>query len=80
MLDVYKTVKIKLEKVADVQRFVNIAGKYNELDVRSGRYVIPATSLMGMFSLNLEKPIKLTFPKDCEENIRIDFADWIVKD
>lgn len=80
MIDVYKTVKVKFEKIADVQKFVNVASKYHDLDLRAGRYVIPACSLMGIFSLDLEKPVKLTYLEDDEDKIRADFADWIVGD
>ena len=79
MIDVYKTVKIKLEKVRDVQQFVRTASKYSNLDLHSGRYIIPASSLMGIFSLNLEETIKLSYSEDMEEDIRKDFSKWIVE-
>lgn len=80
MIDVYKTVKVRLETIKDVQQFVNIASKYSDLDLRSGRYVVNANSLMGIFSLDLDKPIRLSFPEDMENDIRKDFNKWIIED
>ena len=54
------TVNISLGTIDDVKKFVNIVSKYDfEVDLTSGRYVIDAKSIMGIFSLDLTKPIKL---------------------
>ena len=54
------TVNISLSTIDDVKKFVNIVSKYDfEVDLTSGRYVIDAKSIMGIFSLDLSKPIKL---------------------
>lgn len=54
------TVNITLGTIDDVKKFVNIVSKYDfEVDLTSGRYVIDAKSIMGIFSLDLTKPIKL---------------------
>ncbi|MDR3552056.1 MAG: HPr family phosphocarrier protein [Clostridia bacterium] len=53
-------VNIMLNTINDVKKFVNIVSKYEfEVDLTSGRYVIDAKSIMGIFSLDLSKPIKL---------------------
>lgn len=45
---------------AEVKDFVNIVGKYTvETDLKSGRYTVDAKSLLGIFSLDLSKPITL---------------------
>lgn len=51
----------------DVKDFVNIASKYEfDIDLTSGRYVVDAKSIMGIFSLNLSKPIKaIVHSDDC---------------
>ena len=55
-----KTIKISLNSIDKVKAFVNIVTKYNsDLDLVSGRYVIDAKSIMGIFSLDLSKPIEL---------------------
>ena len=55
-----KTVKISLNSIDKVKSFVNEITKYdNDFDLVSGRYVIDAKSIMGIFSLDLSKPIDL---------------------
>ena len=55
-----KTVKICLNSIDKVKAFVNEVTKYDaEFDLVSGRYVIDAKSIMGIFSLDLSKPIDL---------------------
>lgn len=52
--------KIKLAAIDDVKNFVNIAARFNcEIDVVSGRYVVDAKSIMGLFSLDLSRPLLL---------------------
>ena len=56
-----KSVDIKLSSIEDVRNFVNIVSKYEiDIDLSSGRYIVDAKSIMGIFSLDLLKPIKLT--------------------
>lgn len=55
-----KTVKISLNSIDKVKAFVNDISKYDfDFDLVSGRYVIDAKSIMGIFSLDLSKPIDL---------------------
>ena len=55
-----KTVQISLNSIDKVKAFVNEITKYdNDFDLVSGRYVIDAKSIMGIFSLDLSKPIDL---------------------
>ncbi len=55
-----KTVKISLNSIDKVKSFVNDITRFdNEFDLVSGRYVIDAKSIMGIFSLDLSKPIDL---------------------
>ena len=55
-----KTVNVSLNSIDKVKDFVNEVAKYNaEFDLVSGRYVIDAKSIMGIFSLDLSKPIEL---------------------
>ena len=63
-----KTVKISLNSIDKVKAFVNEVTKYDaEFDLVSGRYVIDAKSIMGIFSLDLSKPINLNI--HAEENM-----------
>lgn len=55
-----KTVQISLNSIEKVKSFVNDICKFdNDFDLVSGRYVIDAKSIMGIFSLDLSKPISL---------------------
>ena len=55
-----KTVTINLGSIDKVKSFVNDITKFdNDFDLVSGRYVIDAKSIMGIFSLDLTKPIDL---------------------
>ena len=55
-----KTVHISLNSIDKVKAFVNEITKFdNDFDLVSGRYVIDAKSIMGIFSLDLSKPIEL---------------------
>ena len=55
-----KTVRISLNSIDKVKAFVNEVTKFDaEFDLVSGRYVIDAKSIMGIFSLDLSKPIDL---------------------
>ena len=60
-----KTVKISLNSIDKVKSFVNEITKFdNDFDLVSGRYVIDAKSIMGIFSLDLSKPISLNIHAD----------------
>ena len=63
-----KTIQISLNSIDKVKAFVNDITKFdNDFDLVSGRYVIDAKSIMGMFSLDLSKPIDLSI--HAEENL-----------
>ncbi len=60
-----KTVKISLNSIDKVKSFVNSITRFdNDFDLVSGRYVIDAKSIMGIFSLDLSKPIELNIHAD----------------
>ena len=57
-----KTVQISLNSIDKVKSFVNAITQFEfdfDFDLVSGRYVIDAKSIMGIFSLDLSKPIDL---------------------
>ena len=66
-----KTVKVSLNSIDKVKAFVNdISGFNAEFDLIAGRYVIDAKSIMGIFSLDISKPIELNiYPQDNLEEI-----------
>lgn len=54
------TVQISLNSIDKVKSFVNDLAKFDsDFDLVSSRYVIDAKSIMGIFSLDLSKPIDL---------------------
>ncbi len=60
-----KSVKISLNSIDKVKAFVNEVTKFeSDFDLVSGRYVIDAKSIMGIFSLDLSKPIDLNIHDD----------------
>ena len=60
-----KTIKVSLNSIEKVKVFVNSVSKYDsDFDLISGRYVIDAKSIMGIFSLDLSKPIELSIHDD----------------
>lgn len=66
-----KSVTINLSTAETVKKFVGIVSRYPyDIDLRSGRYVIDAKSLLGIFSLDLSKPITMEiFSSNCDELI-----------
>lgn len=60
-----KTCHIMLNTINDVKEFVNMVSKCEfEVDLISGRYAIDAKSIMGIFSLDLSKPIQMNVHAD----------------
>ena len=60
-----KTVDISLNSIDKVKNFVNLINRFDyDFDLVSGRYVIDAKSIMGIFSLDLSKLIALNIYAD----------------
>ena len=60
-----KAVNIKLSLAENVKTFVNIANRYPyDIDLRVGRHVVDGKSILGIFSLDLSKPIELCIHSD----------------
>lgn len=63
-----KTVQISLNSIDKVKAFVNTVTQFDyDFDLISGRYTIDAKSIMGIFSLDLSKPIDLTIHVENDE-------------
>ncbi len=59
------TIQVTLNSIDKVKTFVNLVSRYDsDFDLVSGRYVIDAKSIMGIFSLDLSKPIELNIHDD----------------
>ena len=60
-----KTVNVCLNTVEKVKGFVNtISPLDGDFDLVSDRYVVDAKSIMGIFSLDLSKPLRLDIHDD----------------
>ena len=74
-----KELMIRLSTIQDVNRFVKIVSAADhEIDLSSGRYVVDGKSIMGIFSLDLLNPIKMTIHGDNIEGILAEVADFVV--
>lgn len=67
-----KSVNISLNTINDIKEFVDIVKDYDfDVDLVAGRYTVDAKSIMGIFSLDLSKPITVQIQSDdCEEFIQ----------
>lgn len=74
-----QSINVLLSSIDDVKKFVNIVSKYNfDIDLVSGRYIVDAKSIMGIFSLDLSKPIKLELHTDDTDEILNDLKPYTV--
>lgn len=64
-----KTIKISLNSIDKVKSFVNDIARFDaEFDLVSGRYVIDAKSIMGIFSLDISQPIDLNIHTEGDDS------------
>ena len=74
-----KELNIKLSTIDDVKSFVNAVTRFSgDADLSSGRYVVDAKSIMGIFSLDLANPIKLTIVDGNADELIADIKAFIV--
>ena len=66
------TILVSLNSIDKVKHFVNDLNRFDcDFDLVSGRYVIDAKSILGIFSLDLSKPISLEiYSEQCEDQLR----------
>ena len=74
-----KKTTVMLDSISAVKNFVNIVTAYDfEVDLASGRYAVDAKSIMGIFSLDLSKPIQLTAHTDDADKFFSEITEFIV--
>lgn len=75
-------VEIKLNTINDVKDLVSyVTGFDCDFEIVSGRFVVDAKSIMGIFSLDLSKELKLVIRSDDEfevERIKNEIKRFIV--
>ena len=74
------TLNIQLKEINDVYKLVNIlVGFDGDVDLESGRYTVDGKSILGIFSLDLRQPIKLTYDKEeGAEKLRSQLEPFII--
>lgn len=79
--DTKMSMKILIDSISKVKEFNNLAVKFPcEIDIISGRYIIDGRSLMGLFSLDLAKPVEMKFDKKYEDLAKLLFSKFEVKE
>lgn len=74
-----KSVTIRLDMAETVKKFVNIAARYDyEMTLKSGRYVVDAKSILGIFSLDLGEPVVLEIASDDCDDLLAALAPFMV--
>ncbi len=74
-----KAITIKLSLAENVKNFVNIVSRYPyDVDLRSGRHVIDAKSILGIFSLDLGKPITMEIYADKCDDLLAEIKPFVV--
>ena len=72
--------EMNLSSINDVKDFVNTVSRYDfDVDLISGRYIVDAKSIMGIFSLDLSKPIKVQVHADDASEFMAGIDSFIVK-
>ena len=77
-----KTVNIRLTMMTDhVKNFVSVVNRYPyDIDLRSGRFLVDAKSILGIFSIDLSRPIRMDiYSDDCGDLLEA-LKDYIVKE
>jgi phosphotransferase system HPr-like phosphotransfer protein len=74
------TLNIQLKEINDVYKLVNIlVGFDGDVDLESGRYKVDGKSILGIFSLDLRQPIKLTYDKEeGAEKLRAQLESFVI--
>ena len=75
-----RTVQVNINSIDKVKSIVNTVTAFDaEFDLISGRFVIDAKSIMGIFSLDLSKPITLNIQNDDDDRILESLKPFIVE-
>lgn len=70
---------IKLSTIEDIRKFVEIVTRQEyDIDLSSGRYLVDAKSIMGIFSLDLMDKIKVVPHTDNVDALKTELAAYIV--
>lgn len=71
---------IRLSSIEDIRNFVAAVLAFDfDIDLCSGRYIIDAKSIMGIFSLDLMNPIELVAHTEKVADLEEKIAPFLVK-
>ena len=69
---------VNIVSMQDADKFNKLCSKFDcDMDLQIGKYYVDAKSIMGIFSLDLSKPLVLNAGTDDEQKIKETFADFI---
>ena len=69
---------VNIVSMQDADKFNKLCSKFDcDMDLQSGKYYVDTKSIMGIFSLDLSKPLVLDAGTDDEQKIKETFADFI---
>lgn len=69
---------VNIVSMQDADKFNKLCSKFDcDMDLQSGKYYVDEKSIMGIFSLDLSKPLVLNAGTDDEQKIKETFADFI---
>ena len=69
---------VKILSMQDADKFNKICSKFDcDMDLQSGKYYVDAKSIMGIFSLDLSRPLILNADTEDEQLVKERFADFI---
>lgn len=72
---------VKLNTITEIQEFVKIVTRQEfDIDLASGRYLVDAKSIMGIFSLNLMEKIKVVAHTENIDALKAELKDFIVEE
>lgn len=80
MVTEYTAYKIRFTTVKEVQQFIRIANIVDySIDLKQSHYCVNASSIVGIFALDLENEVIMFVPTEREKNAEEMFAEFIIK-
>ncbi len=72
-------IKAKVNTMEDIKTFVTYLNQFSgDVDVSSAQYVVDGKSILGVFSLDLEKPLTVKFHGEIPSELEEKLAPFIV--
>lgn len=76
----FTEVKVKINTMEDIKNFVTYLNDFpNDVDVSSAQYVVDGKSILGVFSLDLEKPLSVKFHGEPTPELKDKLAQFVCR-